>query len=214
MFKDPIQTSLMLLLLGLSLFCWEVYSAVRSFQSNNWEPTNGRIVKSEIEVSGYGRRRRSRAVVSYSYVVKGKRYECDNIQFGGLSIGSSIAGLFGKPQVLEDYPKGKSVRVFYNPNNPDDAVLKRKLPASTYVTMIIATLVCSFTAAPLLSACESTFFVKNIKGEDDYDVEAELSGGIELQTQKYNSELFGSASNQTEGAAETTTNNDDEVTVL
>jgi hypothetical protein len=102
-------------------------------QSQNWQRAMGSVQFSGVDMrrSSNGRGGSSTAYypeVTYVYRVDGKDYTNNRIQFG-TPIGYGWAG---KAQKLADsYPVGKNVEVFYNPNDPYEAVLERKSSSST-----------------------------------------------------------------------------------
>jgi hypothetical protein len=62
-------------------------------------------------------------VVLYSYQVGGRSYQGSLIA-PGLEVGRT-----GAPARLAVYPTGSQVTVYYNPNDPSDAVLETKVPS-------------------------------------------------------------------------------------
>ena len=69
--------------------------------------------------------------VQYSYQAVGQAYEGSRIA-PGPEVGGSGAG-----KVVARYPAGAQVMVFYNPQNPSDAVLERKAPAQWLMWFIL-----------------------------------------------------------------------------
>jgi hypothetical protein len=61
-------------------------------------------------------------VVQYSYEVKGERYEGNRIT-PGLQWGGT-----GAEKVIDRYPVGARVTVYYDPKNPSEALLERNPP--------------------------------------------------------------------------------------
>jgi hypothetical protein len=76
-------------------------------------------------------------VVQYSYQVSGQRY-----QSAKLAPGPEVGGT-GAGKVVARYPAGAQVMVFYNPQNPAEAVLERKAPAQWVMWLILAIFDCS-----------------------------------------------------------------------
>jgi hypothetical protein len=70
-------------------------------------------------------------VVRYSYQVSGQAYQGMKIA-PGPEVGGSGAG-----KVVGRYPAGAQVMVFYNPQNPSDAVLETKAPAQWIMWLIL-----------------------------------------------------------------------------
>jgi hypothetical protein len=97
--------------------------------SQNWPSVNGTIqdVKAaknfhtgaddDINVETYSPKLR------YSYTVAGTEYSSDRIAFGyGKTFNSESAALAS----IQKHSQGSMVTVFYNPENPNEAVLERK----------------------------------------------------------------------------------------
>lgn len=82
----------------------------------------GTIIKSRVEVSG-GENTTVSPKVIYTYEVRGKLYQCDQIRAGDKfwSVSSSQSAY----QTIDQYPEGLDVTVYYNPNNPEEAALER-----------------------------------------------------------------------------------------
>lgn len=107
--------------------------------SENWSTATGTVTKSSVreirsndkdghlESSFYPE-------VNYSYQVIGQVYEGNRIAFGAESGHKRKDGALS---VLEKYPEGKNVTVYYDPNKPEDSVLERKLSKSILVIGIV-----------------------------------------------------------------------------
>jgi hypothetical protein len=83
-------------------------------------------------------------VVDYDYAVIGAPYHASRIAFGADSFGRRQA-----EAVLAKYPPGSAVRVYYNPEKPDEAVLEQSAKG-TLVFMIVGGL---FTLIGLCVIC-------------------------------------------------------------
>lgn len=76
-------------------------------------------------------------VVQYSYQVGGQAYQGMKIA-PGPEVGGTGAG-----KVVARYPAGAQVMVFYNPQQPSDAVLETKAPAQWLMWLLLAVFDCS-----------------------------------------------------------------------
>ena len=70
-------------------------------------------------------------VVQYSYQVGGQAYQTTKLA-PGPEVGGTGAG-----EVVARYPAGAQVMVFYNPQNPSEAVLETKAPAQWLMWLIL-----------------------------------------------------------------------------
>ena len=76
-------------------------------------------------------------VVQYSYQIGGQTY-----QGSKLAPGPEVGGT-GAGKVVDRYPVGAQVMVFYNPENPSDAVLERQAPAQWLMWLLLIVFDCA-----------------------------------------------------------------------
>ena len=76
-------------------------------------------------------------VVQYSYQIGGQGYQSTKLA-PGPEVGGTGAG-----KVVERYPAGAQVMVFYNPQNPSEAVLERKAPAQWLMWLMLVIFDCA-----------------------------------------------------------------------
>ena len=106
------------ILLGIIL-----YTRGKVAKASSWPSTMGTVTFSNLEW-----RRGSKGssvaypVVQYSYQVMGQMLQGRRVMPGPESGGSWAH------KVVERYPAGAQVMVYYDPNNPSDAVLERGMP--------------------------------------------------------------------------------------
>lgn len=97
--------------------------------SQNWPSTRGTIIETgtvknyhsgadnDLDVTTYSPR------LKYSYKVGDSQFSSDKIAFGyGKSFNSEMAAIYS----IQKYSQGRMVTVYYNPDNPNEAVLERK----------------------------------------------------------------------------------------
>lgn len=108
----------------------------RIAQTSQWPSVTGKIVTSEV-VTGTVKNGRTlivspHAKADYSYAVNGKSYRGENRRVVSMLHFDSE----GTPeQVVAKYPVGRSVTVYYDPNNPADALLT-PVPEQSAKTLI------------------------------------------------------------------------------
>lgn len=114
--------------LGILVSTQRKMNAVQS-----WSTTMGTVTSSYLE-----RRRSSNnsgstnyPVVHYTYQVGGQAYQSSKIA-PGMEVGGTGAG-----KVVERYPMGAQVMVFYDPQKPSDAVLERKAHAQWVLWLVL-----------------------------------------------------------------------------
>lgn len=99
----------------IALFILRRLAATRS-----WAPTTGQVVSSRIVLTSSGEGTSESPEVIYSYRIMGQEYQSSRIQVGGMISGT------GARKVVNRYPIGSTVQLFYDPNKPNDSVLERK----------------------------------------------------------------------------------------
>jgi len=112
--------------------------------SKSWPTTTGTVLSANVELrqSRSGRSGYSLShypIVVYDYEVRGQRYQGNRIGFS--EIGTGWAG--PAQQKLARYPIGGAVQVYYNPQNPMEAVLERSAPGNPILWIILIILAVS-----------------------------------------------------------------------
>ncbi|MBT3337168.1 MAG: DUF3592 domain-containing protein [Anaerolineae bacterium] len=108
-------------------------------ESLGWSSTVGRITKSLMrrETSYESSNTLYYPEVEYTYEFLGTEYTGDRITFGG-STGNSNRNK--SEETLAKYPVGENITVYYDPNNPEDAALERKIGLGGKVFLIVGIL--------------------------------------------------------------------------
>ncbi len=115
---------LFLLFLGVVGVAGIHVGKTRVNQVTQWPSTTGRIVTSELSTATVktGRVLKVDAIakIIYTYSINGKSYRSEGLRVVPMLHFTPE----GTPQeLLSKYPVGKSVKVYYDPNKPDDALL-------------------------------------------------------------------------------------------
>lgn len=108
---------------GALLVIFFLYRSIAEAQKREkavtqWPSVTGTVVKSEVKVRKTSEDYTEYPDITYTYEVMGKAYRCKQILPGG-----EIGGM-GVESTLKRYPMNAQVTVYYNPQNPKDAVLE------------------------------------------------------------------------------------------
>ena len=90
--------------------------------AQSWPATRGTILKSRVQVSG-GEYTTVSAIIEYSYQVGANEYTSRQIKPG-----DQLVTMFNETEcydLVEQFPVGAEVDVFYNPKKPSEAALLR-----------------------------------------------------------------------------------------
>jgi len=117
---------------GLLMMLFAAISAIRVLSAQNWPTTEGVVVAGHIATSHSSEGGTSyRPVVQYQYQVVEKTYMSDLMSFGSRNY---FGGYGGAQRTLQRYPVGAAVRVHYNPNKPERAVLEVRTASGCLLT--------------------------------------------------------------------------------
>ena len=108
---------------------------------SQWPSTMGSVMMSTVDRRSTSDGYSDYPVVQYSYQVNGQPYQSMRLA-PGPEVGGSGAG-----KVVAKYPAGAQVMVFYNPQNPSDAVLERKAPAQWLMWLMLIIFDCALCGA-------------------------------------------------------------------
>lgn len=99
----------------------------RSMDAKGWQTTQGIIEAQHIESSKDEKRYYDTPFVTYLYAVEGQAYKGGStyLHDNGWSGFATFKSRPTARDALKDYPVGKRVAVFFDPDNPNDAVLDR-----------------------------------------------------------------------------------------
>ena len=104
----------------------------RAQASQAWPAVAGQITGSRLGTQSSDDGTSYFPMVHYQYAVAGQAYQNDRIVFGG-----GITGNRGPAEtILARYPVGHTVPVYYNPANPQEAVLERRSGSTTLLVGI------------------------------------------------------------------------------
>ena len=118
----------------------------KGMQSENWEKGTATITSSEIEkteskskdAQGFTQTNTSYGVsVKYSYIVEGSNYEGNTVGFGTMSHNERSDA----QDELKSYPKGKTIDVYYDPEDPSDSVLNKGVFWPMYIMIVVMVII-------------------------------------------------------------------------
>lgn len=104
-----------ILLLGFSYSFYLIYKYVKA---SGWPKTDGEILKSKIVIDDSGDSVSYEPAICYSYSVNGLQYHSDTVYLFNLWQTKKSANY-----LVDKFKVGDEVEVFFNPKNPQDAML-------------------------------------------------------------------------------------------
>ena len=129
--------SLVLCVVGAGLIIWSLQSFELRNRSTGWPSTEGEIVSSEMEPDGVN--------LLYEYEVGGEAFLSSRVSlFDGATADDP-------DWLLERYPEETRVEVFYDPYDPQQAMLRRGGAAHLYAALAIGLFVTLIACAGVLA---------------------------------------------------------------
>ena len=109
-------------LIGRSIYRRSQQAKAVRQASQNWVATTGKVIKSRVEVTG-GDEASVDPRVIYEYTVAGQQYQGGQIRAGDQFwyVRSSQEAY----EIVDRYPEGAMVTVYYDPDNPGESSLER-----------------------------------------------------------------------------------------
>ena len=141
---------------GLSWWGWTILQNARA--STNWPAIDGQITSSLVEHSTDADGADSYSPkVTYSYFLDNQPYEGHSIKFGE----NSYSNQRKAREILNRYPVGRAVIVFYDPANPENSVLEPGVSVGSYVVLGIGVLFVLLALIPPLIMLFRALIVQN-----------------------------------------------------
>lgn len=137
--SDGLSAVILLLVffaVGAGLMVWGGIIVRNASESKGWPLAQGEIIASYVKTSDDQDGITYFADIEFQYVVNDRRLTADTVNFGeyGTSNRNHAADIVAK------YPVGKVVNVYYNPEEPETAVLEPGVTWSSYVLLLMGLL--------------------------------------------------------------------------
>lgn len=134
-----IVAAVLFLLFGLLAVCGFFYQ-IFVIRGTNWATTYGRVVSSYVKET-YNRRGDDansrwmyKPIVEYEFEIDKKKYSNDDIFAGSDFKTNSKDGIRA---IVEKFPKGMTVEIFYDPEDPKRSFLEKKVYGGFYFILTI-----------------------------------------------------------------------------
>ncbi|HEX8324707.1 MAG TPA: DUF3592 domain-containing protein [Tepidisphaeraceae bacterium] len=119
----------------VAFFFTAVRPTYRAYQAKRWPTTNGVVLQSRLKWDSHTRSPTAyRPDIRYGYTVDGRAFESSAYDVGGGFVSSRFNRIvFG---VVDAHPPGQPVTVYYDPDDPADAVLVTDRPGPLWVSFL------------------------------------------------------------------------------
>jgi hypothetical protein len=117
---------------GVGLALYFVWAMKRQLATVKWFAASGKVLESKILDHGSS----LEPYVKYSYVVRGQTYISERMAPNAY-VYDQPASKSSLNRMIAPYTVGKTIKVYFDPTNPQDAVLKKSDPILTNVILVI-----------------------------------------------------------------------------
>lgn len=136
----PLIGGVLFFLLGWALLFESISRLSDAQDSTGWPTTTGTVLESDIHDGVWLRNKKDadthyQPTVEYTYTVDGTAYTNDRVSFTEHS-GSTERSW--AEDIVDRFPIGAEVTVYYKPGAPDEAVLDPGVDQDNYVVLVIA----------------------------------------------------------------------------
>lgn len=125
-------------IVGFVVVCFGIWTAIKSIRATHWPVAEGVVqastMKRHTSNGSHGGDTFS-PEVSYTFQANGASFTGNKISFGQMSSSTDYA-----QRILDRYPVGKKVSVYYDPANPSEAVLETGIHGGTWVLLAVGTI--------------------------------------------------------------------------
>ena len=131
---------LLVVLIGVGFAIWGGMQVVEARSATSWTETQGEIVSSEvIHTTSTSQTSKTKwyyqAEIKYRYEVDGLEYVADRLDFGTYK--HKYKSEVYPVGTTNRYPVGKNVTVYYDPVDPEQAVIDREVKLNTYTGLLV-----------------------------------------------------------------------------
>jgi hypothetical protein len=135
-------------IIGVTIFLVLYHDIKWGIKSKNWPWTEGAVIASKIKSSSSNRAKEGstttyNAEILYEYEVDNRKYTSKQKHFGNCFPGNV-------QDVVSQYPPGKQLLVYYNPESPEMAVLRTGTAIKFYLFISISPLLIIFAVVYLI----------------------------------------------------------------
>ena len=121
----------------------------RFLVTSSWHQTEGVVTKSQLTPENFGLLNIYRVKILFDYRIDNRTYHGSRINYG-IAANAYLFERFAKV-VVDRYPVGKVVIVFYNPENPSDEIVERS-PMGGFSVIWIFLTISFFTISIIITA--------------------------------------------------------------
>jgi hypothetical protein len=132
---NPLVMGLLFIIIGgFVFFMWGLPPMKYAAASKEWPAVQGKIIRSEVETYRKDGKTQYLPDIAYNYNVEGKAYTSSKVTVGDPPYTSNISPA---KRLQNEYPLGKEVKVYYDPDVHSSATLKQGIQRNDIMLAVI-----------------------------------------------------------------------------
>jgi Protein of unknown function (DUF3592) len=131
---------------GIGIAAYFVWAMKRQLATGKWIAASGKVLESRILDHGSS----LEPYVKYSYVVRGQTYISERMAPNNY-VYDQPASMSSINRMIAPYAVGKTIKVYFDPNNPQDAVLKKRDSIFGDIILVVVSLIFIFVGLGLVT---------------------------------------------------------------
>lgn len=116
----------------LTFDVFAVWRTARQYSTVHYRAVEGRVSSSEVEVNVDGESTAFLPKIEYDYTVAGRHYRGSRYRYGTIGHPSHQE----MERIVRQHPQGSMTKVYYDPANPADSLLKPGLDGSDFLLLL------------------------------------------------------------------------------
>jgi Protein of unknown function (DUF3592) len=117
---------------GICVGIYFAWAMKRQLATGKWIAASGKVLESKILDHGSS----LEPYVKYSYVVRGQTYISERMA-PNKYVYDQPASMSSINRMIAPYAVGKTIKVYFDPNSPQDAVLKKSDSILTHIVLVV-----------------------------------------------------------------------------
>jgi len=132
---NPLVLGLLFIIIGgFVFFMWGLPPMKYAASSKEWPTVQGKIIRSEVDTYRKDGKTQYLPDIAYTYIVEGRSYTSSKVTVGDPPSTSNISPA---KRLQNEYPLGKEVKVYYDPDVHSSSTLKQGIQRNDIMLAVI-----------------------------------------------------------------------------
>lgn len=115
---------------GVAIASMWVGAFIKYAEVQSWEAADAIVTGSELEVNKDSDGDSAKILIEYDYRFRGRAYSGDRYEIGA---SSTNVGVPRMREIIAEYPEGRAIEIFVDPDEPEESLIKRQLAPGVWI---------------------------------------------------------------------------------